>query len=99
MQKTAEFTHTAYGLSGTASNDRFNFRIAIEISADEITPIAFSKTHFFQTPRYGLFVQIERSSVVYTIRKNCKNGFADIIEQDSCFEAIQDIWATIYENA
>lgn len=94
-QVAAEHTHNAHILS---ANQKFNFLVAIEVSADEITPIEFSKARLWQSPRYGLFVEIRFDSVLYTIRKNGKMGYTTIIESDNCFEAIQDSWS-IYVNA
>lgn len=93
--QTAEFTHSAPLV--LSSNEKINIALTAWISADELTPIAFSKAAFFQAPRYGLFVELLDEQAVYTVRKHGK-GYAQIIEQDSCFEAIQDIWS-IYSSA
>jgi hypothetical protein len=95
MLQTAQHTHNAHILT---SNEKFNFLVAVEISADEITPIEFSKSRLWKHPRYGLFVEIRLDGILYTIRKNSKLGYNEIIERDSCFEAIQDAWV-IYLNA
>lgn len=87
-----------YPAERITANTRLNFEVAILISADEITPIQFSKAKFFRQPTYGLFVEIREDGVLYTIRKAGKAGYAEIIERDACYESICDIW-TIYENA
>lgn len=80
-----------------------NWMIALEISADELTPLAYSKARLFKAAQYGLFVEICADSVLYTIRKFGKRGnqtgYFDIIERDSeCFEAFYfNSWA-IYAN-
>jgi len=97
MFQTAEHTHNV-NTSILTANEKFNFLVAIEISADEITPIQFSKAKLWKHPTYGLFVEVREDGILYTIRKNSKLGYTSIIEQDTCFEAIQDSWS-IYLNA
>lgn len=101
MQHTAIATQTT--THDLSSNDLLNIGLTAFISADELTPIAFSKSHLFSRAKYGLFVEIlcdngsSEDRVVYTVRKATKNGYDRIIEEDSCYESIQDIW-TIYAN-
>lgn len=98
MLQTSEYTHSANHLE-----HKIHEIIRMELSADEITPIAFSKCAFFQRATYGLFVEItvdanDDPTILYTIRRATKHGYKRIIERESCFDAIQDSWA-IYYNA
>jgi len=92
--------HAEHRMNGLSANALINLQVAqiYELSADEKTPIDFSKAKFFQTAKYGLFVEICRNKIVYTIRVNT-HGYSedDIIEQDTCLESISDSWL-IYAN-
>lgn len=86
---------------------RAEFRAAIcELSADQINPIAFSKTLPFRQPKYALFAEIRHSAmlgdfVYYSICKASKPGKYDHsqpIYVSSSFEDICDEWSIFKEG-
>ena len=70
------------------------------LSADQVTPIAFSRARLFRKPQYGVFAEIRTSRragdyVLFSICRALSNGsydMSDKVYETSCYEDLQDIW-------